>query len=228
VFGPDRVRGAWAPPSHDGAEQPSRDRTPRPRPGLSHVPRPYHTVWYGHGVVNRRDWLDVGLRVLAEEGAPALTVERLSGRLGVTKGSFYHHFKGMGGFKADLLAHFEAAGTTGYVERAGGSARERLELLVDRARADEEDRPPVEPALRAWAMQDADVRAVQERVDRARIDHLARLWSELGPAEQALPMARLLYLVVVGADHVLPPLGPAALREVYQLALGPRGGGSGD
>ncbi|RKT55871.1 TetR family transcriptional regulator [Saccharothrix australiensis] len=166
--------------------------------------------------------MDVGLRVLAEDGAPALTVERLSGRLGVTKGSFYHHFKGMGGFKQDLLAHFEAECTTGYIERAeqgGGTARDRVERLMRLVLADGEDRPPLEPAMRAWALQDADVRAAQERVDRERIAYLAGLWAAIGPAEDALPTARLLYLVLVGADHVLPPVGAADLREVYALAL---------
>ncbi|WP_433273406.1 TetR/AcrR family transcriptional regulator [Actinosynnema sp. CS-041913] len=171
-------------------------------------------------MVSKRDWLDIGLRVLAREGAPALTVERLSGRLGVTKGSFYHHFKGMAGFKVDLLAHFEAECTTGYIEQAergGGTARERFERLLELVLADEEDRPLLESAMRAWAMQDADVRATQERVDQERIGYLARLCAEVGPADEALPAARLLYFVLIGSGHVLPPVGPAELREIYAL-----------
>ena len=46
------------------------------------------------GMVTRREWLDAGLELLADEGAPAVTIERLTGKLGVTKGSYYHHFKG--------------------------------------------------------------------------------------------------------------------------------------
>ncbi|MFC5148385.1 hypothetical protein [Streptomyces aureoversilis] len=34
--------------------------------------------------------------------------------------------------------------------------------------------------MRARALQDAEVHAVQERVDRLRIDYLCALWRELG------------------------------------------------
>ncbi len=172
--------------------------------------------------MSKRDWLDVGLVVLAEDGAPALTIERLSGRLGVTKGSFYHHFKGMSGFKSDLLAHFEAVCATGYidqVERGGGGAREKVERLIGMV-LDDDIRPTLEPAIRAWAMQDAEVRAVQERVDQVRISYVRTVWAEFGgPATEAAAMANLLYLVLVGAGHVLPPVGSDDLREVYALTM---------
>ncbi len=39
----------------------------------------------------KRKWLEEGLSLLAESGA--LTIEKLTSRLGVTKGSFYHYFQ---------------------------------------------------------------------------------------------------------------------------------------
>ncbi|MEV0081899.1 TetR/AcrR family transcriptional regulator [Saccharopolyspora sp. NPDC050642] len=57
-----------------------------------------------HGVVldeqkeikmsGKQDWLDAGLEILADQGVPALTIDRLATKLGLTKGSFYHHFGG--------------------------------------------------------------------------------------------------------------------------------------
>ncbi|MEV0283831.1 hypothetical protein AB0H36_06870 [Kribbella sp. NPDC050820] len=45
-----------------------------------------------------------------------MTIERLTGNLGVTKGSSYHHFKGATGFRSALLEYFEAQFTTRLID----------------------------------------------------------------------------------------------------------------
>ena len=47
----------------------------------------------------RKDWIDAAIVMLAEDNVEALRVDTLAERLGVTKGSFYWHFKG----REDLL-----------------------------------------------------------------------------------------------------------------------------
>ncbi|MCK4548558.1 MAG: helix-turn-helix transcriptional regulator [Candidatus Krumholzibacteria bacterium] len=49
--------------------------------------------------MNRIDWLDAALDTLEDEGIEKVKVERLARDLGVTKGSFYWHFKD----RSDLL-----------------------------------------------------------------------------------------------------------------------------
>jgi AcrR family transcriptional regulator len=184
----------------------------------------------GH-MASRRDWLEAGLRLLGEEGARALTIDRLSERLSLTKGSFYHHFKGMAGFKTDLLQHFETTSTIRYIDRletAGGSAGAKLDRLLDLVLADEGIWRGTEVGFRAWALQDAEVRAAQERVDRLRIDYLQALSREVDDDEtHSVLMARLLYLVLIGAEQVIPPVPPGELRDIYQLItrLVPRNAG---
>ncbi|WFB05969.1 TetR/AcrR family transcriptional regulator [Streptomyces sp. LX-29] len=174
-------------------------------------------------MASKRDWLQTGLGVLAQDGARALTIERLCAELDLTKGSFYHHFKGIAGFKADLLAHFEAEHTSQFIagaESAGAPAPRRIRRLLDLVLDDKDDSDGLEIAIRAWALQDAEVRALQERVDRLRVDYLRTLWRELGgPEADVEPMARLLYLILVGAQQVVPPLSVPELRDVYGLAL---------
>ncbi|SHF80619.1 TetR/AcrR family transcriptional regulator [Streptoalloteichus hindustanus] len=174
-------------------------------------------------MAGRPDWLEAGLATLAEEGAPALTIERLAGRLGLTKGSFYHHFKNIGVFRSALLEYFEARCTTGYidlVERAGGSPRARFGRLLDLVLTDEHHPTDLEVAVRAWALQDEEARATQERVDHLRTEYLRSLAAGSGvPAEEVTPIARLLYLVLVGAHQVLPPVSPEEMRPVYALAM---------
>jgi AcrR family transcriptional regulator len=43
--------------------------------------------------LTRQDWIDAALEALETGGVPAVAVEPLASRLGVTKGSFYWHFK---------------------------------------------------------------------------------------------------------------------------------------
>ncbi|MFJ8691659.1 TetR/AcrR family transcriptional regulator [Streptomyces roseolilacinus] len=174
-------------------------------------------------MASRQDWLEEGFRVLSEDGAPALTIERLTARLKLTKGSFYHHFRGMAGYKTDLLAYYETEHTGRYVaeaERGGGTAGARLRRLLELALEDKGVSDGLEIAVRAWALQDAEVRALQQRVDRLRVDYLRDLLREAGgPDTDTAPLARLLYLLLVGAQQLVPPLPAEELREVYTLAL---------
>ncbi|WP_113700622.1 TetR/AcrR family transcriptional regulator [Nonomuraea lactucae] len=167
-----------------------------------------------------RAWLDEGLKLLAEQGAPAVTLERLCERMGMSKGAFYHHFGSMPKFRTRLLAHFEAEYTTAIidaVEGAGGlTARERLERVV--AEAVKDTGPGLEIAMRAWAKQDPEAAAVQERVDATRIGYLRGLCEEAGHATPSR-MATLLYLALIGGAHLMPPLPPAEMREMYGVLL---------
>ncbi|WP_084965011.1 TetR/AcrR family transcriptional regulator [Thermoactinospora rubra] len=171
-------------------------------------------------MAGKRQWLEAGLRVLSDEGVPGLTIERLAGLLGLTKGSFYHHFKSMARYKTELLEHFAAEHTHRYItaaESAGTTARARLDRLLALVLEDED--PGLEPAIRAWALQDDEVRAMQAQVDELRLDYLRRLWGEVGGEADSAAMASLLYLVFVGSQHVIPPVPAAELRDIYDLAL---------
>lgn len=53
------------------------------------------------------DWLDIALQVLAEGGFNAVAVEPLAKKLGVTKGSFYWHFKNRSILVTELLKFWE-------------------------------------------------------------------------------------------------------------------------
>ncbi|WP_214416299.1 TetR/AcrR family transcriptional regulator [Sphaerisporangium fuscum] len=172
------------------------------------------------GSTGERAWLSAGLALLSEQGAPSVTLERLCERMGMSKGAFYHHFGSMPRFRTRLLAHFEAEHTTAIidaVEAPGGlPARERLTRLM--AEAIKNTGPELEIAVRAWAKQDPEAAAVQTRVDATRVDYLRKLCEEAGHATPDM-MAKLLYLVLIGGSHVMPPLSPADKHRVYDLLL---------
>jgi AcrR family transcriptional regulator len=56
--------------------------------------------------LSAKDWLDQGLKTLAESGFTALKAEPLAKALGVSRGSFYWHFADIGAYHAAILKHW--------------------------------------------------------------------------------------------------------------------------
>ncbi len=168
---------------------------------------------------NQRDWLLAGLQMLASEGSGSITIEHLCTRLAVTKGSFYHHFADVNAFKTHLLRFAEEEGTLAIIEQVEAEATPRLKLerLLD---VTLHDMASLEVAFRAWALQDAEVRAVQQRIDTRRLAYLEALCGELvADPHRAQLLARLLYTLYIGSHHQLPPLVGAPLHAMYQACL---------
>jgi AcrR family transcriptional regulator len=170
---------------------------------------------------SKQDWLMEGAKALAEQGASALTIDGLTARLGVTKGSFYHHFGSQQGYIDALLEFYESEGTLNViaVTDAEPDARAKLRRLLE---ITTEGPLHLEVAFRAWALQNAQAREVQARIDAQRIAYLVDLCADVtGSASQAESLAQLLYMIYIGSQQVIPPLEPAAVQRLYRDALRP-------
>lgn len=150
------------------------------------------------------DWLRAAARRLAAGGASAVVVEALARDLGVTKGSFYWHFRDRPALLAALRAQWEARATAPLVSRLRALAvgpEARLRALTATVAA--EGSGSLDPAMRGWALTDAETRAALARVDETRLAFIAGEFEALGfgPAE-ARTRARLMYLHLLG-EHAL-------------------------
>ncbi|MBB5914880.1 AcrR family transcriptional regulator [Nocardia transvalensis] len=168
-------------------------------------------------------WLESGLVILGASGPTALTIDRLVAETGVSTGSFYHHFRGMQGYKAALLEHFESVHTTHYIQEveatAGLDARGRLELLVDLV-LDSDEPANIELAISAWALSEPLAAAAKQRVDKTRVDFLHGLLLQGGCTEDdARATAGILYLMVLGAASMRPAMPPEELRALCERVL---------
>jgi AcrR family transcriptional regulator len=174
---------------------------------------------------SRSDWIQAGLSAVADEGPNGLRIDRLCQRLGVSKGSFHHHFAGAGDFKQALLTAYEALVVElldQTIERTATDTPKAALADLTAAITSTEGfyRPDLEVAMRAWAFSDPEVRAVQERVDTRRLVSLEGIWSRILDDPAAVRTAALLpYLVGIGASLVQPPTPPDQLRNVYELLL---------
>jgi AcrR family transcriptional regulator len=169
---------------------------------------------------SKESWIRTGLDALSEEGPAGLRIDRLCGRLGVTTGSFYHHFKNIEDFKTKLLEHWEEEATNEIIDQAakhsGSDTRDQL-LEIRNLTAGIPKDPEV--AIRAWALRDPLARAYQERIDRRRIESLEKLYSHYHPKGEARVRARFIYCIFIGARQIIPPLKKKELDELYDTIV---------
>lgn len=128
------------------------------------------------------DWIEASVGALAEGGLASLAVEPLARRLGVTKGSFYHHFASLDALVAAVLVHWEEVGTDRVIDTLDTEPdpRARLRALVQ-VSWDRLDHLRAESALSAAATAgDLRVAPVVARVTDKRLAYLERIHRALG------------------------------------------------
>ncbi len=170
-------------------------------------------------------WIEAGIALLAEGGIDAVRVEPLAARLGVTKGSFYWHFKDRAALYAAILDHWRATSTADVItllERQGGSAAERLRRLFATTVVDPR-RPQLTTAIRAWARTDRLAAQAIAIADAERIAYVEGLLVEHGLTPGAAAVrARILYLTLMGSFALSGAAGedPALWDEAMGMVLG--------
>lgn len=132
------------------------------------------------GQVSRTDWLYAALDALGESGVGGVRVDVLAKQLGVTRGSFYWHFKDRNALVVAALEEWEAVCTTQTIEQleAIPDPAERLRTLLTHA-LDIEALSRLEPAIVAHA-KDPVVAPILQRVTQRRVEYLAEVYAELG------------------------------------------------
>jgi AcrR family transcriptional regulator len=152
--------------------------------------------------VTRQAYFEAALKALAKHGFTELNVGRLCRDLGVTSGSFYHHFGGWPGFVEQLLDHWENRQVR--ILRDGnfgsGGAPADFAALMDLTLGLPHE---AEAAIRAWSMNDESVRAAQKRVDEARLRTVGKAVKGIvGDRELARTLTSLGMAMLVGHQQL--------------------------
>ncbi len=163
--------------------------------------------------LDRDAWLSEALEALREGGIDHVKVEPLAKRLGVTKGSFYWHFKDRADLLRALPDHWAKAQTEpvlAHAEGAGGGPLDKMRAVLEFLAHEDPDR--YDNAMRAWAQFDPVVANAVAAIDSRRMAYAASLFEEAGlPAAEAAFRARLWYFYDVG-EHITGDT-PEALEE---------------
>ncbi|WP_018411075.1 TetR/AcrR family transcriptional regulator [Methyloversatilis thermotolerans] len=152
---------------------------------------------------DRATWMRAASRTLAERGPEGIKVESLARELGLTKGSFYWHFKDRRALLDALLADWRDGRIADIRARTEGPPGEEAARLRGLVAAYGDSPNPrglrVELAIRAWATQDAAAAAAVQQVDALRIECASRLFEAAGFASaEAADRSVLLYACLFG------------------------------
>lgn len=163
------------------------------------------------------DLLEEGLSLLSRESIQSLTIDTLCRRLGVTKGSFYHHFRNRADYLKRMLEHWVEVWTVQLMRNftSEGSAAERYNRMINVAVNYPMD---VEISIRAWGQQDSFAQEYIRKVDKMRIEYLRAIFLEIcGDPHRAELLAKTDYMLFVGSRMVSPPVMGKEVQEILNL-----------
>ncbi len=154
--------------------------------------------------LSREDWLENSLTVLSRQGRAGLRIEGLSAALGVSRGSFYWHFKDRDDFVHSLLEYWYeeySAGAPAAVGQDGGSPEERLLRLMRLVHAQDLTRHDL--TMRSLATLDSQFSSIVRKTDRFRLDFITSLFVEMGFADDELRIRSRACLAYLTVEHIM-------------------------
>jgi AcrR family transcriptional regulator len=148
------------------------------------------------------EWAEAALFELGRVGLEGLAVEPLARRLGVTKGSFYWHFKDRRALLIAALERWEQLGTDAVIASLASEPdpRARLRALLQVAMG---DKLHIEVAILAGS-EDPIARPIVRRVVTRRLDYLIELYAQIGlPPAQARTFGLHALSAYLGVQHLI-------------------------
>ena len=156
------------------------------------------------GRYDQESWLQAALDVLASEGRAGLRIEDIAKQLGVTKGSFYHHFQSRADFVSKLSAYWAERYTNYVIQLAGkfpGRGADKLFEVMRLVQEQELDKYDI--AFRSWAAQNSHVAVVVRQVDLSRYKFIRSLFEDMGFSGVDLETRTRAWLVYASAGRTV-------------------------
>jgi AcrR family transcriptional regulator len=150
-------------------------------------------------------WIDAALEALSEGGIDAVRVDPLAKGLGVTRGSFYWHFKDRDALHQAMLRRWRTLANYNVFDRVEGTsdpAGSRLERLLALPYSSPRSAKAaaVELAIRLWARRDREAAKAVRHIDRVRLQYFAKLLAEHGFEQKEARRRALLFYAALMAE----------------------------
>lgn len=149
--------------------------------------------------LGKRDWLESALQVLTKSGYASMAIQNLCDALGVSRGSFYWHFKSRTDFINEMLEYWHeeyTAPVPDMVEIKGGTGEEKLLTLLTVVY--QRDLVRYDIPIRTWASLDPVVARKVAKTDRFRLGYIRSLFTQMGfdnPEKEIRTRACMAYLL---------------------------------
>ena len=154
--------------------------------------------------LSQQDWLENALTVLSKKGQAGLSISDLSEALGVSRGSFYWHFKDRNHFIHALLEYWYeeyTAAVPAVIERDGGTAEERLARFMRLVH--EQKLRRYDLVIRSFAIHDSQFARWVRKADRFRLRFVGSLLAEMGFTEKEIRIRARICLAYMTFEHDL-------------------------
>ncbi|MGB3356758.1 MAG: helix-turn-helix domain-containing protein [Mycobacterium sp.] len=177
----------------------------------------------GAGRLSADDWIEAGYAILADDGLEALKIDRLCARLGVTKGSFYWHFKDMASYRVAVVAAWAGLrdrDRSHFGELGVLPPRERLAQMMGALVGPRQW--TLERAMREWARTDPAVAESVHTADQRVLSAVRHAFRDAGfDADDADVRANATFAAGIGFLHLsnAPPGAQLAAQQERFLDL---------
>lgn len=168
-------------------------------------------------IVSKEQYFEAALVVLGESGYKSLNIGLMCRTLGVTSGSFYHHFGSWDGFVVQLLEWWRDRQFIALSDLDFGAGDVLDDLILIRKLTIELNHP-AEAAIRAWGANNETVRAAQASVDNDRYKTVRNTVERfLGAKGEAGVLAEVGMTILIGYQQRLTSPDRASLDELLDL-----------
>jgi len=163
----------------------------------------------------KQDWFDVAYAGLLDSGVGALSAEKLAAKLGVSRGSFYHHFGSCEGFYHALLDNWVEQNTLRIKQlNEGKSPPEQITGLSEFAWSLPHK---IDVAIRAWALYDDLAKEYQDKTDELRLNYLTHLFEQEYGKDRALKAAEVIFYAFIGMQNHNPAPSDEKFQQFHSL-----------
>lgn len=150
----------------------------------------------------KSDWVRTGQAFLIEGGIDAVKLHSLTTRLGVSTGSFYHHFKNFDEYLTALADYYGSEQAQLLFDEARNRVGDDPESLLREATAifGAGSMRQLNLAMRAWAPRDERAIAAIHRYDEVLIRNLDEMFVALGFDELSAASRTLIMMGLASVD----------------------------
>lgn len=133
------------------------------------------------GRLGREDWITAGQDILRKKGVSAVKLAELTRLLGVSTGSFYHHFADFEDYLGELAASYSMGRVRGVLDRTSFDDPDPLTRVRELARLSVvEGTFELDRAMRIWAAMDPRAAATVREAEAQVLAFLTDAFRDLG------------------------------------------------
>ena len=153
--------------------------------------------------LSKEEWLHRALELFVKGGNVKLRIDSLVKSIGVTKGSFYWHFKDRKDFIVSLSKYWVDYSTLQVVDivnQQWGNPKKCLLILMKTVF--EKDLGKYDLTMRAWAAMNPEVAKIIRKTDEQRIATVSKLFYEMGFRGEELQGRTDAFFCYMAGSHI--------------------------